>query len=77
MINLLQSIPAKARAVIYGTYTVAVFVVGAIQVGYAQSDSGTPDWVGTALAVAAYVGVAIGVTAAANTGKSAETTPPV
>lgn len=68
MIELLRSIPDQARRAIYGTYTLAVFIVGGFQVGYAAADMEVPDWTGIALAVLAYIGAAIGVTAAANAG---------
>jgi len=42
-------------------------VIGSIQVGYAAAEAGQPVWLTVALAVFAYVGGAIGYTAATHT----------
>lgn len=67
MTGFLQSIPAVWRKRLYAAYWVAVFVVGAIQVGYtAVPDATQPEWLTVTLVVLAYVGGALGLTASAN-----------
>ena len=56
--NPLTYLPAKYRRVAYGLYALAVVVVGALAV----AGVGT----GKALDVLAYLGVALGITAASN-----------
>lgn len=58
---------AKARAVIYGGYVVAIIAAGATQVAYASLEQGQPDWLVASLAVLAYLGVPVGTLAVANT----------
>lgn len=67
MIGVLQAIPPRVREVIYAAYALAVFGLGAVQVAYATGAGAQPEWLSVALAVAAYVGGALGVTAASNT----------
>ena len=66
MIQVMQSIPVKTRQVIYGAYAVVVFLIGGISVWYATAGDAQPSWIEPALAVAAYAGIGLGVTAAAN-----------
>lgn len=66
MIQLLQSIPSVWRKRVYAVYAVAVFVIGAIQVGFTSADAGQPTWLTVAITVAAYAGGALGFTAASN-----------
>ena len=65
---LTGAISAPVREKLYLVYTLVGLVIGAIQVAYAATD-GTPqpDWLTIALAVYAYVGIALGATAASNT----------
>lgn len=56
-----------ARKIIYGVYVVGVVILGAVQVGFAASSAGQPEWVSIALAVAAYLGIPVGGLALANT----------
>lgn len=62
------------RKAIYGTYAIAVVVIGAVQVAFAAAPElgGQPVAVTVALAVAAYLGVPISALALANTPKPAE-----
>lgn len=60
---------AKTRAVIYGSYVVAIIAAGAAQVGYAALELGQPDWLRVSLAVLAYLGVPVGTLAVANTNR--------
>jgi hypothetical protein len=62
---------AKARAIIYGTYVVAIIVAGAAQVAYASLELGQPDILVAAVAVLAYLGVPVGTLAVANTNSNA------
>lgn len=62
--NPLTSIPPKVRKVLYLVYGVVGLVLGAFQV--AGVDAVGPVDVSTALAVYAYVGVALGFTAGSN-----------
>mgnify|MGYP003582486309 CR=1 FL=1 len=63
---------ASARKVIYGVYVVGVVILGAVQVGFAASSAGQPEWVSIALAVAAFAGVPVSGLAYANTPKSTQ-----
>lgn len=60
-------IPAKVRGPIYALYALLGIAVGATQVGYSAADLSQPTWLTVALAVYAFLGTAIGYTAAANT----------
>lgn len=66
MIDVMRSIPVTVRQTIYGLYALIIFVIGGIQVWYATSGDVSPDWIESALAVGAYAGIGLGVTAAAN-----------
>lgn len=58
---------AKARAVIYGGYVIAIIAAGAAQVGFASLEMPSPDWLVASLSVLAYLGVPVGTLAVANT----------
>jgi hypothetical protein len=62
---------AKARAVIYGTYVVAIIAAGAAQVGFASLELAQPDFLVASIAVLAYLGVPVGTLAIANTNSAA------
>lgn len=70
MTGLLQAIPALYRKIAYFLYALAIVVVTAVQVWYgAIPDTGpTPDWTVRALAVLAYIGIPLGLTAGVNVG---------
>jgi hypothetical protein len=63
---LIDVFGARVRRIIYTVYALAGVVLGAIQVGFAANDAATPAWLKTALAVLAFLGTAIGATAASN-----------
>ena len=60
-------ITPKARKPIYAVYAIVGLVLGATQVGFSAADAGQPVWLTVALAVFAFVGTALGFTAASNT----------
>jgi ABC-type transporter Mla subunit MlaD len=65
--NPLTQIPAQTRMYIYMTYFAVGVLFGAIQVGAAAiPDAGQPNWLTAALVVYAYLGTALGLTAASN-----------
>jgi hypothetical protein len=55
------------RKVIYSIYTVAVLVVGAIQIAFAATGAGQPTWLIGVLAVIGYLGAPVGGLALVNT----------
>jgi hypothetical protein len=63
---LVNILGASTRRIVYGVYALAGLVLGSIQAGVGAVDTGTPDWIKVALAVYAYIGIAIGATAASN-----------
>ena len=63
-------LPAHYRKVAYAVYAVVGVLLGAIQVGYGAAEAGQPVALTVALAVYAFLGGALGVTAAANTEQS-------
>ena len=66
--TLLQQIPAKVRARLYLALGIIVLAEGAASVGYATAGNGLPTWLNVTVQVTAYVGGALGFTAASNTG---------
>ena len=60
-------IPAKVRGPIYAGYAVVGTALGAAQVGFASANTTQPAWLTVALSVFAFLGGAIGYTAASNT----------
>lgn len=58
---LIEIIPAHARKYVYAIYALIGLILGAWSVAE------TPGWLVTALAVYAFVGTALGLTAASNT----------
>lgn len=63
-------IPASIRGRLYSCFAFIGLGLGSAQVGYSAADSGQPTWLTVALAIYAYVGVAIGYTAATHTPKA-------
>lgn len=63
---LIDVLPPEARKVVYAVYAAAVFILGAVQVGFTAGGQDQPAWLTVALAVAAFVGTAIGAVAASN-----------
>ena len=64
-------IPAEARAIAYAIFAALGVAIGAVQVGFAAAAAGQPVWLTVTLAVYAFIGGAIGVTARANVSKPA------
>lgn len=61
------ALPPKVRAVVYYVYALVALGLGGTQVGYAAAEAGQPTWLTVALAVLAFLGAGLGVTAASNT----------
>ncbi|MGA8047840.1 MAG: hypothetical protein WCA30_16400 [Dermatophilaceae bacterium] len=57
--------PAKRKA-IYATYSTIGLMLGGVQAGLGAVEVGSPDWLKASLAVYAFLGTAIGATAASN-----------
>lgn len=57
----------RLRRIIYAVYVVGIVLLGAVQVAYAGSVAGVPEWVTIAQQVALYLGVPVGGLAVANT----------
>lgn len=70
--NILTQIPAAYRRVLYLTYAVTLVLVGATQVIFASLENGQPAWLTAAINVLAYLGGALGLTAASNVSLSDE-----
>ena len=67
-----EALPAQWRKVVYATYAVLGVVIGGAQVGFAAAEAGQPVWLTVTLAVYAFVGGAVGLTATSHTPKSVE-----
>ena len=67
--NPLTLIPDSVRQVVYVVYACAVLGVGAVQVGFVSANAAQPVWLTVTLAVLAYLGGALGITAASNVQK--------
>jgi hypothetical protein len=63
---LVNILGASTRRIIYAVYALGGLALGSIQAGIGAVDTATPDWIKVALAVYAYLGIAIGATAASN-----------
>ena len=64
--NPLTYIPAEVRQYVYIGYSVALVIIGATQAGFAAAAVDQPVWLTVTLAVFAYLGIALGFTAASN-----------
>lgn len=65
--NFLTLIPAQVRLYLYLGYTLIGVFFGAVQVGFASlPDTSQPSWLTVALVIYAYLGTALGLTAASN-----------
>lgn len=60
-------LPPKVRGPVYTGYGILGVGVGATQVGFAAANAGQPVWLTVVLSVYAFLGGAIGYTAASNT----------
>lgn len=70
-----ENLPAKWRKVIYATYAILGVVIGATQVGFAAAEVGQPVWLTVTLAVYAFVGGAVGLTATSHTPRQQDVEP--
>lgn len=61
------ALPPKVRAVIYLASAIIGLGLGSIQVGFAAASAHQPVWLTVALAVYAFLGTGLGLTAASNT----------
>ena len=61
------ALPPKARATLYIVFSLLGLGLGGTQVGYAAASAGQPVWLIVALAVFAFLGTGLGLTAASNT----------
>jgi hypothetical protein len=59
-------LPAGTRKALYSTYSLIGLIVGGIQAAYGSVSVGSPDWLKATLSVYAFLGTAIGATAASN-----------
>lgn len=66
--ELITALPETARRYIYSAYAVIGLALGATQVGFSAAEAGQPVWLVVAMAVFAFIGTALGFTAAQNTG---------
>ena len=69
------ALPPAARASIYYGFAVVGVALGATHVGFAAANAGQPTWLTVSLAVYAFVGPALGLTAASNTPTSGDDEP--
>lgn len=67
MNSLLKDIiPTELRTKLYAVYAILALALGAVQVGFASSNAGQPEWLTTTLAVFVFLGAGLGLTAQAN-----------
>lgn len=57
----------KARKTAYYIAFIVGLALGCVQVGYGAAEAGQPTWLTVALAVYAFLGAGLGLTAGANT----------
>lgn len=65
--NPLTTIPPRFRKTVYAAYAWLGLASAATEVGYHAAGAGQPTWLTVELAVFAFVGMSLGLTAAANT----------
>lgn len=63
---LTNTLTPAIREKLYLAYTLIGVALGAIQVAFITGDSGQPEWLTVTLGVFAFVGGALGLTAASN-----------
>ncbi|OAV61158.1 hypothetical protein [Enteractinococcus helveticum] len=68
-------LPPKARKIIYLAYALAGLAIGATQVGMAAAGMALPVWLTVTLAVYAFLGGAVGLTATKHTPTQRDTGP--
>lgn len=64
--NPLTYIPAAVRQYVYVGFGILGIVIGAIQTAFVAAALGQPAWLTISLSVYAYLGIALGFTAASN-----------
>lgn len=64
---LVDIVPAAVRKIAYAVYATVGLILGCIQVGISAAGGGQPVWFNVSLAVFAFLGGALGFTAASNT----------
>ena len=69
-----QIIPAAYRLRAYQIFALVGVILGAVQVGYGAADAGQPVALTVALAVYAFIGGALGLTAAHHTPNTGDRT---
>ena len=67
MATLTNILPAATRKIVYTVYSVIGLGLGAFQAGFGALDNGSPGWMKVSLSVYAFLGTAVGATAASNT----------
>lgn len=67
-----EHLPATWRRWIYAIYAIAGVGIGAVEVGFAAAEFAQPVWLTVTLAVYAFVGGAVDLTATSHTPKSVE-----
>ena len=72
MSELYNALPPKARKTIYIAFALAGLVIGGVHVGFSSAGASPPVLLDVALAVYAFVGSALGLTAFSNTPKAAQ-----
>jgi hypothetical protein len=63
------------RQKVYAVFALLGVALGAVQVAFSAADSGQPEWLTVTLAVYAFLGGALGLTAASNTKPIASVVP--
>ena len=63
---LREIVTGRTRKITYTAYALVGLVLGAVQVGFSAAEAGQPVWLTVALAVFAFIGTALGFTAAGN-----------
>ena len=64
---LIDIVPAPVRKIAYAVYASVGIIFGCIQVGISAAGGGQPVWLNVCLAIFAFLGGALGFTAASNT----------
>lgn len=64
---LIGILPAETRKMLYGVFSLLGLLLGAVQVGYSSAGADQPTWMTVILSVYAFIGGALGATAASNT----------
>lgn len=68
---LIDILNPQTRKTVYAAYALIGLIVGCIQVGFGSVNASTPNWLKITLAIYAFLGTAIGATAASNVAEPA------